>query len=504
MRRATGVDGQVENLARLSGGANMESSAFDYAGNAYVLRRAPSAEMMEGRSFGHDVEAALVRAARAAGVKAPVIVAEIAPADDIGTGYIMQRVVAEVSPAKILADPPPSLLADCARELARIHAIPIETSPEREGEPSAAWRKGDNDDVGHEGGRTATGYASGSAVPFGQVLPAPSPALLIAELRRSFVDYGGDRPVFALAFRWLEERLPVPAEPVLLHGDFRMGNIMVDSGGLAAVLDWELAHIGDRHQDLAYGCINSWRFGHIDRPAFGAGSFEALFAAYEAESGIAVDGARFRWWLVYSTLWWGICCLRMAEIWRSGLDAALERAVIGRRTSETEVDLLMLLEEDAPEVEKSAPPAGWGTVEDGLGDFPSDTAPTCGSLHHAPHGSLTPNGQELSRRAGEPSMLEMLEALSAWIDMDIKAKAQGRDKFLAAVALNALGMLRREAENPVAVHDKALSDDLLAGRQSLATPGLLARLKAQSLAKLAADQPKYSALAAATQKWSGN
>lgn len=430
MRRATGVDAQVDNLARLSGGANMESSAFDYAGKAYVLRRAPSAEMMEGRSFGHDVEAALVRAARAAGVKAPEIVAEIEPADEIGTGYIMHRVMAEVSPTKILADPPSSLLAECARELAHIHAIPTSAVPD---------------------------------------IPAADPFALLAELKSSFLDYGGDRPVLALAIRWLEDHMPTLVEPVLLHGDFRMGNIMVDPDGLAVVLDWELAHLGDRHQDLAYGCINSWRFGHIDRPAFGVGSFEDLFAAYENESGIPVDPARFRWWLVYSTLWWGICCLRMAEIWRSGMDATLERAVIGRRTSETEVDLLMLLEDDAPEVEG-------GPIE-----LPSPSAP---------------------RRIGEPSTVEMLEAISAWIETDIKAKAQGRDKFMAAVAMNALGMLGREASLRVAVHHKALSDDLLAGRQSLATPGLLATLKAQSLAKLAADQPKYSALAAARKKWS--
>ena len=85
-------------------------------------------------------------------------------------------------------------------------------------------------------------------------------------------------------------------------------------------------------------------------------------------------------------------------------------------------------------------------------------------------------GDEGSRRQGESSRLEMLEAISAWVEADVKAKAQGRDKFMAAVALNALGMLKREAEHPVAVHDKALSDDLLAGRQSLATPGLLARV----------------------------
>ena len=140
-----------------------------------------------------------------------------------------------------------------------------------------------------------------------------------------------------------------------------------------------------------------------------------------------------------------------------------------RRASETEVDLLMLLEEDAPPAERGR--------------------------------TATPGAAEV-RRLGEPSTVEMLQALSNWIETDIKSGAQGRDRFMASVSLNALGMLQREAAHPVDVHDKGLSDDLLAGRKSLATPGLLAELKTQSLAKLAADQPKYSALAPAKQKWS--
>lgn len=429
MQRATGVEALIENLTRLSGGANMESSAFDYAGQGYVLRRAPSPEFMEGRVYGHDVEAAVVRAACASGVKAPQIVAELLTGDGIGTGYIMHRIEAEVNPAKILAKPPASLLSDFAREAARIHAIPLDCIP---------------------------------------ALPCPEPGILLSDMKQRFVGYGGDRPVFALAFRWLEQHLPAPVTPVLLHGDFRMGNIMVDANGLAAVLDWELAHLGDRHQDLAFGCINSWRFGHIDSPAFGVGAFETLWAAYEQESGVAVDAGRFRWWLVYSTLWWGMCCLQMAEIWRSGADASLERAVIGRRASETEVDLLLLLEEDAP-VEERRPIA----------------LPTANQ----------------SRRSGEPSSVEMLEALQKWIAEDVKPTAEGRNRFMAAVAINALGMLQREAANPVAIHDKALSDALLAGTQNLTTPGLLAKLKTQALAKLAADQPKYSALAKARALW---
>ncbi len=428
MIRSTGKQGIVENLVRLSGGANMESSSFDFAGAGYVLRRAPSAEMMAGRPFGHDVEAAIIRAALAGGVKAPVITCELSESDGIGTGYVMKRVEAEVNPAKILAGPPPSLIADLARELARIHALPVERL---------------------------------------SILTLDT-ATALADLKSRFCDYGGDRPILALALRWLEDNVPAPVSPVLVHGDFRMGNLMVDGRGLAAVLDWELAHLGDAHEDLAYGCMTVWRFGHIDRPAFGVSDLETYFAAYEAESGTKVEPARFRFWLIYRTFWWALGCMQMADIWRSGVDPSLERAVIGRRTSENELDLLMLLEEDAPETQRL---------------------------------KVTLPPPALPRRHGETSATEMLEAISAWITQDIKPNAEGHDKFKVAVALNALGMLAREAANPVNVHDKLLSDDLLAGRLTLATPGLLARLRKLALVKLSSDGPKYAALAKAREMW---
>lgn len=429
VQRGLGGDGTIEELKRLSGGANMESWSFDHGGLGYVLRFSPSAEMMAGRAYGHDVEAAVVRAAYASGVKAPEIVAEIIAADGLGTGYLMRRIDAEVNPSKILAAPPPSLLADLARELALIHNVPRDILP---------------------------------------ALPVTSAQSLLSELKARFLSFGGDRPVMALTLRWLEEHCPTAVDPVLLHGDFRMGNIMADRDGLAVVLDWELAHVGDRHQDLAFGCINSWRFGNIDRPAFGLGPVEQFWTEYESASGAAVEADRFRWWLVYATLWWGICCLQMADIWRTGLDKGLERAVIGRRASETEVDLLMLLEEFAPVEERSR---------------------------------ISIESFTEANRHGEPSTTEMLEALSSWIDSDVKPNAHGRDRFMASVALNALGMLRRESERPIAIHDKSLSDELLTGQKSLSTPGLLARLKQQSLHKLMVDQPKYSALAKAMEQW---
>lgn len=428
-RMAGGANLPLSNIVRLTGGANMESWSFDWGGAGYVLRRAPSALMMADRPFGHDVEAALVRAARAGGVRAPEVVGELHADDDLGTGYVMKRIVADVAPAQILADPPARLIQDLAREMARIHAI----AP--------------RDDI---------------------AIPVMDTAEALAELKTRFEAYGGDRPIIALAIKWCEDNLPPPADPRLVHGDLRMGNVMVDGDGLAAVLDWELAHWGDPHEDLAYGCMTVWRFGHIDKPAFGLADLDTYFAAYEAEGGAAVDRARFRFWLIYRTLWWALGCIQMSDIWRTGADRTLERAVIGRRTSENELDLLLLLESDAPAAEQ---------------------------------GPVTLPAPVAVRRQGESSTVELLEAIREWIDSDVKARAQGRDKFMAAVAMNALGMLIREQECPLDPYDKALSDAILAGTTTLSTPGLLARLRTMALGKLANDVPKYAALKAAQQAW---
>ena len=140
---------------------------------------------------------------------------------------------------------------------------------------------------------------------------------------------------------------------MLNHGDYRMGNLLVDGSRLTGVLDWEIAHFGDRHEDLAFGCMAVWRFARYDRPALGLGSIADYIAAYDAESGTTVDPTRFRFWTIYRTVWWALGCLKMAAQWRSGADRMLERVVISRRTSEQELDLLLLLEEDAPEVERA-------------------------------------------------------------------------------------------------------------------------------------------------------
>ncbi len=432
MQRHCG-SGEVADLVRLTGGATMESWRFAFGGALYVLRRAPSLAMMADRPFGHASEATIIRAAHAAGVTAPEVVAVLAPEDGLGSGFVMRALPGTPDPRAILAmDEPGRLLAEAARDLARIHAIPKSDLP---------------NDV------PTLDYAQG-----------------VANLREQFDAAGGDRPIIALGIRWLCNNLPDPVEPLLNHGDYRLGNLLADNSHLTGVLDWELAHFGDPHEDLAFGCMAVWRFARYDRPALGLGALADYFSAYEAESGRKVDPARFRFWTVYRTVWWALGCLKQAQLWRDGQDRMLERVVISRRTSEQELDLLLLLEEEAPEAEQARLVHEWAS-----------TVPT----------------------AGEATQGEIALAVAEWLET-IKHRMDGHDRFQWAVARNALGMIVREDSSfAMLAQNDNLAEDLLAGRKGLSTPKVLAELRALTLMKLAIDIPKYPALAYARKKWTG-
>jgi aminoglycoside phosphotransferase (APT) family kinase protein len=417
---------------RLTGGAVMESWRFACGGEAFVLRRAPSLAFMEGRPYGHHVEAALIEAARAKGVTAPEVVAVQEEADGLGSGFIMRALPGTADPKVILGcDDPEGLLRAIARDLARIHRL----------------RQSD--------------------VPGG--VPVMDYRAAIADLKAQFMEAGGDRPIIALGLKWLEDNCPEQVEPVLNHGDYRMGNLLVEGSHLTGVLDWELAHFGDPHEDLAFGCMAVWRFARYDRPALGLGRVEDYLAAYEAEAGVTVDPVRFRFWTIYRTVWWALGCLKMAAQWRSGADRMLERVVISRRTSEQELDLLLLLEEDAPEQERIARLK------------PVETYPD----------------------QGEANDGELAEAISEWL-ATLKDKVEGHDRFQLAVARNALGMIARsERIMPVLYADLLLAREFMSGEKSLADSGVLAELRQMIVAKVASDVPKYPALADARKKWSG-
>jgi aminoglycoside phosphotransferase (APT) family kinase protein len=177
----------------------------------------------------------------------------------------------------------------------------------------------------------------------------------LGQWRERLDDMGDTTATFEWAFRWLAAHRPQKSTqsqssaPVLVHGDYRMGNLIVDGSDLAAVLDWELVHIGDAYEDLAWFCIRAWRFGApASLGAGGLGSIESFLRAYEEASATTVDRVAFHWWLVLATLRWGVICRFQAERHLSGQFRSVELATIGRRVCETEWDLLDLIEEFRP------------------------------------------------------------------------------------------------------------------------------------------------------------
>jgi aminoglycoside phosphotransferase (APT) family kinase protein len=149
-------------------------------------------------------------------------------------------------------------------------------------------------------------------------------------------------PVFDLAFRWLDENRPEAAAPRVVHGDFRMGNFLIEPHGVSAVLDWELAHLGDPVEDLGWLVARAWRFGGPGEVG-GIGSRRELLDTYAAVTGRTVTASELRWWEMLASLRWGVITMFMGDEHRKGSNPSVEQAAIGRRVVETEYDVMLLL-----------------------------------------------------------------------------------------------------------------------------------------------------------------
>jgi aminoglycoside phosphotransferase (APT) family kinase protein len=314
--KIAGPSARATAIRRLSGGASQEIWSFDIetgdASRGYILRRAPGGVQLStsAQSIGLATEAAVINAAQKAGAATPVVSHVCDASDGLGAAYVMERLSGETIARKILRDETfararPVLAAQCGAALARIHATPAETLP----------------DLPYSGAREQLDRYE--------------------EVYRSF---DTPRPIFDLAFKHLRDRAPEPHAPTLVHGDFRLGNIMVGPEGLVAALDWEITHIGDPTEDLSWVCMPSWRFGQMDKPVGGFGELADLLKGYRDAGGDAgIDEAAVRWWTIFGSLKWGCMCLTMFRAFESGADASVERAAIGRRASETELDLMLML-----------------------------------------------------------------------------------------------------------------------------------------------------------------
>lgn len=280
-----------------------------------ILRRS-SAARRDGVLLPLATEAALIAALAGRDIPLAEVVRVLQPADGLGEGFVMSRVGGETIARKILRDEAfagvrPRLAAQCGRALAAIHRADITTLPR---------------------------------------LPLCATAASLARLQADHDALPRPSAVFAFALRWLHAQLPPdPPELHLVHGDFRLGNLVIDAGqGLAAVIDWELAHLGDPAEDLAWITLPPWRYGAIDQPLGGLDTREPFWAAWQAAGGGTLEPQRIRWWQATGSLRWGLMCAHMRATFASGRDPGLERALIARRTSESELDLLRLLTTEDP------------------------------------------------------------------------------------------------------------------------------------------------------------
>jgi len=207
----------VKNVRRLSAGASRAMWAIDAVDDQGTVR--PLVVCTDPRGANRPTapvpEAALLRAARDAGVPVPRIVAE----DD--EHLVVERIEGETIPRKLLRDEEysaalPKLAVQCGEALAAIHSIPVDAVPGLNAEVDA-----------------------------------------VATWRAMLDGFGQPHPTFELALRWLDDQRPPTTGATVVHGDFRNGNLIVGPDGLRAVLDWELAHVGDPMEDLGWLCVKS-------------------------------------------------------------------------------------------------------------------------------------------------------------------------------------------------------------------------------------------------------
>ena len=435
------------SVDRLSGGASQETYRLvvetSVGEKRLALRRTPGGEYAEitPQHPGLDVEALLMQSALAVGVPEPEVYYVLQREDELGDGFLMEWLDGEALGARIVRSPEfeairPKLAYECGKVLAQIHSIDLDATGLR----SRLWE-----------------------------IP---PAEFVEQTWERYRLLNTPQPMIDYVARWLMENLPKQHETALVHNDFRNGNFMLSPDGIVAVLDWEVAHVGDPMRDLGWMCTNSWRFGASD-PVGGFGQYEDMFKGYEDESGKTVDPEHVKFWEVFGSFWWSVGCLGMAEHYRSGPDRTVERPAIGRRTSECQVDCVNLLIPGPVEIVKES--SGFSSVD-------------------------------------IPRTDELLVSVRDFLRNDVMDETTGRANFLSRVAANSLDIVLREltlgpihqgleldrlqalfqSDEGLDALKRRLVTELRDKKISLDNDVLQNHLRQTVVNQVAIDQPKYS------------
>jgi aminoglycoside phosphotransferase (APT) family kinase protein len=317
--RHVGKPVTLHNLQQLTGGANRTTWSFDAdvgeRRERLILQLSAQVPSDEPNPLAEitphptaEESAWLMMAATKVGVPAPRVRAILDDSDGLGPGYITDRVDGETLAPKILREaafaPARSKMTRQAGEiLARIHSIPLAETPYLHRQTAAEMIEG----------------------------------------QRKVIDYYDFHlPALEWGLKWAADNIPRDARLTVVHGDFRIGNMIVgENDGIRLVLDWEIGQISDPMQDLGWLCVKTWRFGG-KLPVGGFGRREELFEAYEKAGGQPVDPAHVRFWEAFGSVKWATGCLRLGM--RGIEEVGVERCAIGRRIEEPLWDFYELLE----------------------------------------------------------------------------------------------------------------------------------------------------------------
>lgn len=325
LAKATGTPVWIEGLALIAGGASQETWRLDlcmengaHAGSLPLILRRPLGGAIYETALDLRAEDRVHRAVYAAGAPVPPPFRLL---DDLlgAPALLVERMEAESIGRKLVREP---------RFAAARRLLPAQMGAALAAIHSVDWARHGLD----------------------ALLPAPAAGQTPAQARLAQIEAELDaidepHPALELCLRWLRRNEPpAPDRPVLVHGDYRVGNLLVSpESGLTGVIDWEFAHIGDYAEDLTWGLIREWRFGVDEQRLGGVGQPEAFFEAYARAAGRPVDPARVAYWELLANVWWAIGCLNQARRHLRGEQANIEFVSLGRRAAEMELEALRLL-----------------------------------------------------------------------------------------------------------------------------------------------------------------
>jgi aminoglycoside phosphotransferase (APT) family kinase protein len=299
-----GRDVAISEPVLLAGGASKEAWAVDAEGEPLLVRRAGGG-VIHRHALSLAQELAVLEAAYEAGVKVPRpygYIADLAGRE----AFVMERLAGETIGRRIVRKPElaaarAALPAQMADELAKIHAI----------------------------------------------VPSRVPFLEEARLERMIEELdevGEPHPAIELGLWWLREHRPPPRDRVVVHGDYRIGNLVVREEGLVGVLDWEFAHLDDPVRDLAFALVRAWRFGVPEQRLGGIGPVEPYVDRYNELTGRDVRRDELDYWELAGNVGWAIGCLTQMQRHLDGRDRSVELAILGRLGAEVEYEIVNLLE----------------------------------------------------------------------------------------------------------------------------------------------------------------